>query len=287
MPSDSIAGVVTVIRPRATPVPAVFDSPHSGTGYPADFGTIQPPAAFRQGEDSHVDALYATAPDHGACLLAAEFSRVYIDPNRALDDLDAKLIDGEWPGAINPTDKSERGQGLIWRQAPPDLPLYDRLLSVDEVRHRIEDYYRPYHRRLSDELDALHERFGVVYHINCHSMPALSTQMSPEGPGKERPQLTLGDRDGASCTPEFTELVRETLLGMGYGVTVNDPYKGAELVRAYADPAAGRNSLQIEINRNLYMDETTFERHEGFAELQGSLARLIEVICSFARKQVG
>src|SRR5438477_9101076 len=30
---------------------------------------------------------------------------------------------------------------------------------------------------------------------------------------------------------------------------------GVELVRAYSDPARGRNSLQIEVNRKLYMDE--------------------------------
>jgi N-formylglutamate amidohydrolase len=287
MPADSIPGVLSITRPRTTAVPIVFDSPHSGSGYPADFDVIQPPAAFRRGEDSHVDALYAAAPDHGACLLAAEFSRVYVDPNRALDDLDPKLIDGEWPYPISPTDKSERGQGLVWRQAPPDLPLYDRLLSVAEVARRIDDYYRPYHRTLRDEFEALHDEHSVVFHVNCHSMPAMSTEMSPEGPGKERPQFTLGDRDGESCAPEFTNVVKETLLDMGYGVTVNDPYKGAELVRAFADPATGRHSLQIEINRSLYMDETTFERHEGFAELQGSLARLIEVIRSFAPKQAG
>lgn len=277
--------VVALARPSTNAVPVVFDSPHSGTGYPVDFGTIQPPAAFRQGEDSHVDALYAAAPDYGACLIAAAFSRVYIDPNRALDDIDTRLIDGDWPDPINPTDKSERGQGLIWRQAPPDRPLYDRLLSIAEVRRRIDEYYLPYHRSLRGELDALRDRFGVVYHVNCHSMPSVSTQMSPEGPGIERPQFTLGDRDGTSCAPAFTDLVNQTLLEMGYGVTVNDPYKGAELVRAYADPAAGRHSLQIEINRGLYMNEQSFVRHDGFSTLQNNLTRLIEGICTFARQQ--
>ena len=50
---------------------------------------------------------------------------------------------------------------------------------------------------------------------------------------------------------------------MGYRVKVNDPYKGVELVRAYSDPKAGRHSLQIEINKRLYMDEAHAAEERG------------------------
>ena len=86
----------------------------------------------------------------------------------------------------------------------------------------------------------------------------------------------LGDRDGTTCEPRFTELVRSTLAGMGYEVKVNDPYKGVELVRAYSDPRAGRHSLQIEINKRLYMDEKTLAKSAGFAHLQKNLGELFE-----------
>ena len=58
--------------------------------------------------------------------------------------------------------------------------------------------------------------------------------------------------------------MRATLAGMGYRVKVNDPYKGVELVRAYSDPKAGRHSLQIEINKRLYMDEATLAEDRRF-----------------------
>jgi N-formylglutamate amidohydrolase len=59
---------------------------------------------------------------------------------------------------------------------------------------------------------------------------------------------------------------------------VNDPYKGVELVRAYSDPAAGRHSLQIEINKRLYMDESTLEKSPGFRRLQKDLGELLRVV---------
>ena len=93
----------------------------------------------------------------------------------------------------------------------------------------------------------------------------------------------LGDRDGTTASPDFLHLVRDSLRELGYSVKVNDPYKGVELVRAYSDPGRGRHSLQIEINRALYMDEVTFERLPQFANLKTSLDRVIETICDYAR----
>ena len=65
---------------------------------------------------------------------------------------------------------------------------------------------------------------------------------------------------------------------MGYQVAVNDPYKGVELVRAFSDPLRRRHSLQLEINKKLYMDEASRTRHAGFAPLQSNLTRLVEAI---------
>jgi N-formylglutamate deformylase len=64
-------------------------------------------------------------------------------------------------------------------------------------------------------------------------------------------------------------------------VKVNDPYKGVELVRAYSDPKAGRHSLQIEINKRLYMDEATLQKTEGFEVLQKNLFSLLQEIRKF------
>ncbi|AEI76643.1 N-formylglutamate amidohydrolase HutG [Cupriavidus necator N-1] len=65
---------------------------------------------------------------------------------------------------------------------------------------------------------------------------------------------------------------------------INWPYKGAELIRAYADPARGRHSLQIEINRALYMDEARLAQHRGFAVLRGHLDQLLEAVAAFIRE---
>ena len=116
-------------------------------------------------------------------------------------------------------------------------------------------------------------------------MPALSSAISEEGPGKPRADFVLGDRDGTTCDPAFTALVRDALADMGYDVKVNDPYKGVELVRAFSDPPAGRHSLQIEVNRRLYMDERTRERSAGFPRLARDIERLVKSVCAYAAER--
>ena len=113
---------------------------------------------------------------------------------------------------------------------------------------------------------------------SCHSMRCVAGKQSDDGEGSVRPDFVLGDRDGTTCAPAFTELVRRTLAGMGYRVTVNDPYKGVELVRAYSDPKTRRHSLQIEINKRLYMDERTLQKSAGFALLQKNLGELLRAL---------
>ena len=89
-------------------------------------------------------------------------------------------------------------------------------------------------------------------------------------------------RARSTCAGAFTEFVRATLAGFGYAVKVNDPYKGVELVRAYSSPAAGRHSLQIEVNKRLYMDSGSRAQSAGYAALRANLTRLIEAIREYA-----
>jgi N-formylglutamate deformylase len=268
--------------PVGPALPLVLDSPHSGTHYPADFDHQPPRAVVRKAEDTHVEALYAAAPDVGATLIEALFPRAYIDPNRHLSDLDPAVLDEPWPGPLTPSRKTDLGIGLVWRLAEGGSPMYARPLSVAEIERRIALCYEPYHAAVASVLDDRHRRFGSVWHLNCHSMPAVGGVLSDD-PGRARADFVLGDRDATTCEPEFTAFVARTLADMGYDVAINDPYKGVELVRRHGRPAERRHSLQVEVNRKLYMDEATLARTAGFAALQADLARLLEALADYVQ----
>jgi N-formylglutamate deformylase len=265
--------------PTVPAQPLILDSPHSGVRFPADFDAVVSEFDLRDGEDCFVDQLYLPATELGMPLLAAETPRTYLDANRHAGDIDLDLIEGgRWPHAYVPSGKAAIGKALVWRTLDDGRPIYARKLKIDEIVARIERVHTPYHRALQRLLDEAYGRFGVVYHINCHSMNSVAGPMGEGGEGSPRADFVLGDRDGTTCDPRFTEHVRSTLAALGYDVRVNDPYKGVELVRAYSDPARGRHSLQIEINKRLYMDEARRVPHAGFGKLQADLMLLLEAL---------
>ncbi len=270
-----IPGVLTIEGAEAQSVPLVFDSPHSGIEYPEDFGHSADPVLLRHAEDTHVQDLWAGAVSTGAVMLHAHFPRSYVDANRAPDDMDPAALEGTYPAPLRPSVKSRLGIGLCWTRVPPGgEPLYDRPLTAAEVLARVETYHRPYQSQLRGLLDRTHARWGAVWHVNCHSMQEVASAMSTQERGTPRPDFVLGDLDGTSCAPEFTVTVCEFLTSHGYSVAVNDPYKGMELVRANGDPALRRHSIQVEVNRKLYMDETTREPNAGYAALRGTFDAL-------------
>lgn len=278
----TVPRVLTVRGAETQALPLVFDSPHSGNDYPDDFNHAADPVRLRHAEDTHVADLWQGAVAAGAVLLEAHFPRSYVDANRAPDDMDPAQIEGPYPATLNPTVKSQLGIGLCWTRVPPGgEPLYTRRLTADEVAARVARYHRPYQVRLRALLDDSHTRWGAAWHINCHSMQEVASAMSTQARGTPRPDFVLGDRDGAACEPGLTETVRGFLEARGYSVAVNDPYKGMELIRANGDPSAGRHSMQIEVNRKLYMDEATRIPNAGYADLKACFGALAQHLSAY------
>jgi N-formylglutamate deformylase len=267
-------------EPRGARLPLVCDSPHSGTAYPDDFRTVQPMAALRQGEDTHIEALWDSAPAHGATLVAARFPRTYIDPNRELDDLDPALLDGPWPGPLNPGEKSRLGYGLVWSRLDAERPLYDRRLTVAEVQQRIQRCWQPYHAALNGAIERAVRDFGAVWHLNLHSMPNNAYEKLGRTSTRPLADFVLGDRDGTTCEPALMDVVERAVRDFGYSVARNDPYKGVALIARIGQPAAHRHSLQIEIRRPLYMDEATRQPHAGFEPLRRCLDATLAAVAA-------
>ncbi len=280
-----MSDAVTVIPARSELAPLVLDSPHTGMLFPDDFRPALPMADCMRVNDWFVDELFGAGPDHGAPLILAEFRRAYIDPNRDTTDLDLEIVADGWPHPVKQTEKTSRGASLIWRMIDGDKVIYDRKLSHAEVTSRIEQYWRPYHAAVKTALDDAYAAFGKVFHINCHSMPEFGNAVWGD-PNIRRADMVIGTRDGSTAGDAFTAVVVDQLRAAGYQVAINEGFKGVELVRRYSHPAAGRESLQIEVNRGIYMDEAAITRSDRFAQTQADITAMIAAVADYARTQV-
>lgn len=281
-----VLGPVAVSTPQpARELPLLFDSPHSGHWYPSDFQFAVSLAQLRRAEDTHVDRLFGMAPAHGASLIAARFPRTYIDCNRRRDDIDPDLLEVPWPAdhALRPAPsaKSKLGKGLVWRLLDDGTPIYARALAPSEVERRIVHYYDPYRAALARRADELLQRYGSYWHVNCHSMPSVAEAYATDRPGLVHPDIVIGDRDGTTAEAPFVALIEQHFTARGYTVARNDPYKGVDIVASLGRPAQGAHSLQLELNRKLYMDEITLEPHAGFERLRADIDALIQKLCGY------
>lgn len=283
-------GIYTVLH-GDTQSPLVLDSPHSGRIMPQDFQPIVTDHDLRHMEDIDMDILMGQAvSDHALPFLKAEFPRSYIDVNRAEDDLDPDMIDGNWPHQIKPTSRSHNGIGLIRRLVRPDMPLYEGKLSVAQIQKRLDTYYHPYHATLKDLLEDRLSFYGQVWHMNCHSMPSSSAPVSNAGPVMHpmlaKADIVLGDRDSTSANLEFTHFVKDTLKQLGFRVVLNNPYKGLEIVKRSGNPHMNMHSIQLEINRAIYVDEKTHEHTSAFTEIQQKMSQLMAHVLSYTQNKL-
>lgn len=273
-----------LLAPTSDAAPVLFDSPHSGRFYPTDWRVKPPLAVLRRGEDAYVDELIADAPGMGVTVLVANYPRCYVDANRDPDDLDFELLAEPWPTPLKPTNKTRQGLGLVRRYVTPGVEVHRDKLTVAEVRHRLDAIYWPYHRALGSAFDALHGRFGFAWHIDWHSMKSVGNAMTPDR-GRRRADIVIGDLDGRSCDAALTQLLADAFKALGYRVALNDPYKGAAIVRRHGAPERGRHSIQVEINRALYLDESAVEANGGFAKLRRDIKAVTARVVEAAARQ--
>lgn len=265
MEESDIGELFSILEPRTICAPFLFNSPHSGDDYPAEFlaKSRLNLRDLRKSADLFVDQIFLNVIERGIPLMRAHFPRSFLDVNREPYELDPKMFEGHIPAFANTKSlRVSSGFGTIARCAGEAQDIYLGRIPIREALHRIDTHYLPYHAALRRRLSAIHRRFGRAFLIDCHSMPS--------GMGNSRaavPDIVLGDRYGTSCAPELIDIVEHSLRGHGLNVHRNQPYAGGFITEHYGNPVTGLHALQIEINRSLYMDETLQRAHSGIGTI--------------------
>ncbi|PCJ08674.1 MAG: N-formylglutamate amidohydrolase [Rhodobacteraceae bacterium] len=273
-----------VFSPKKLRSGVVFASPHSGADYTQSFvcQSILSSLQLRSSEDAFVDQLFASAPDSGVPLLTAVAPRAFLDLNRAVDELDPALIEGLQRKGQNPRVAS--GLGVIPRVVAHGQAIYRGKLSMGEAQGRINGYWHPYHSALQGLLRQAHRQFGQAILVDCHSMPHEAIESMGKR-GDQRPEVVLGDRFGAAAGGEVMDQIEAAFENAGLKVSRNTPFAGAYITQAYGRPSRGHHAVQVEIDRALYMDETTLKPNGNFAALKDLLGGVIVEITQISGEE--
>ncbi|MFU8832686.1 MAG: N-formylglutamate deformylase [Wenzhouxiangella sp.] len=241
--------------------PVLVSVPHAGTR--VSEGSGREPAGWEALADTdwYVDRLVGFAPELGAGLIIADYSRYVVDLNRPADD--RPLYDQAGTGLV-PTE-TFGGDALYVAGQQPD---------AQDRADRVERYWRPYHDALTSQLEAIRQRYGFAVLLDAHS---IASQVPRLFDGR-LPDLNLGTFGGRSCADELqhevTALLDET---DAFSHVVNGRFKGGYITRHYGRPEVGVHALQLEIAQACYMNELTGQWDDAQARpLKSFLRQLLE-----------
>lgn len=240
--------------------PVVASCPHAGRDYPAALteAATLPVAQMRGLEDFGVDHLITGLAAHGITTVINKIARAYIDVNRPVGAVDATMFDTPVE-ADKPSRHVSAGYGLIPRLSAMRQPLYACPLPAGEVKHRLGFAHLPYHSMLSAQIAAAKAEHGHCMLVDFHSMPPRDRT------NRQLADIILGDCLGTTLDPELGDAIAGFFTDEGLSVAWNEPYAGGFITREHGRIGTENQSIQIEINRSLYMRDARLSVREPHA----------------------
>ena len=263
-----------IIKPKATQlVPIIVSVPHCGIVFPEEIAAHYLPEVVQNPDDTDwfVDQLYDFVSDLGIIMIKATYSRYVIDLNRSLHD------------------QPLYNDGRVITSLVPKCDFLNRTIyadsryipTTDEIQRRLTHYYMPYHNQVKELLTQHKNRFGQVLLFDAHSIRKHIPTIKPQ----PFPDLILGDNDGQSATADIIQTAWQALNHKDYELTHNDPFKGGYITRSFAHPKEHIYTLQLEMAKLLYMNESETHYDEQKAQkirevLIKMFTQLIEILTS-------
>jgi N-formylglutamate amidohydrolase len=244
----------TILEPRGR-LPVLLSVPHSGRDYPdwlVDLAASGRPSLVAL-EDPLVDRLVWRAVQRGAGAVISQAPRAAIDCNRGEDEIDPAVVDGARRGRVSA--RTRGGLGIIPARTPQHGYLWRRPIGLTQLTARLDQAHRPYHRAIEEQLGLLFDRFGCAMLLDCHSMPPPTAGIAP---------VVFGDCRGRTAESWISMEAMAITNRCGFEAGLNDPFAGGHVIERHARPGRGIHALQLELDRNCYLDETLKAPGPGF-----------------------
>ncbi len=252
-----------IIEATAPVVPIIISVPHCGTDFPDELINDFLPEQVGRVDDTDwfLQDLTDFAAEMGITVIHAIYSRWVIDLNRDPESAalynDGRIITGL-------TTTTDFLGDPIYKEGKEPGP--------QEVERRLEKYYWPYYQKIEELLAERKEQFGEALLWDSHSI----REHVPTIRAEKFPEMILGDNDEKSSRKVLIDIVLKD-LSKTYDLSHNTPFKGGHITRYFGKPENNIHGLQLERNKNLYMDDSEREFHKERADrMRGVLKPMFE-----------
>ena len=234
--------------------PLLITIPHSGEKIPTEVTWLKglSEAHVMCDVDRFVDRLYLpTVQRLELPYVVTDWHRYVVDLNRLPEDVDVDSVEQ------SPNPSGSFTSGLHWVKTTTGLTLMPVPISQELHLQLVARYFRPFHAAIEAHYNNMRAAgHRQIFHLDLHSMPSLGTAAHRD-PGQIRAEIVVSDFNGKSSNAKFKDLVVEAYTQAGFQVAYNWPYIGGRVTQQYGQPQNGQHAIQVELRRNLYMDEIT------------------------------
>lgn len=259
--------------------PLLITIPHSGEQVPKEVNWLKgiKGKTLLLDIDRFVDVIYAPVlRSHEIVSVIAKVNRSAVDLNRYPDDVDVDSVQG------SPNPSGSFPSGFHWVRNSRGDVLIKKPMKMELHQKLVKKYHDAFHRRIEEAAKKIKKKFprSPLYHLDCHSMPPYGTAAHADQ-GRSRAEVVVSDFNGKSASPEFRDFIFGAFQKQGFEVALNWPYQGGRITQRYGKPAERWHTIQIELNRKLYLDEATRKKLPEFKAFSKRVCAAIERIAAF------
>lgn len=249
-------------------LPVVIHIPHSSTDIPDELREsflLSDSDLSRElinMTDHFTDDLFARHSDD-CRIVRFPVSRLVVDPERFVDD------DDEPMAAV--------GMGAVYTKSSSGYVLREPLASDDRAR-LIAQYYAPHHAELTSAVDNALANGGRCLVIDAHSFPSEPLPYEADR-SLMRPEICIGT-DEFHTPSSLAGEAKFVFEAASFEVAFNEPFSGAIVPAKHWRSDPDVNSLMIEVNRSLYLDEETGQKSVNYDQLRSRLSKCLARLVS-------
>lgn len=239
----------------------ILHIPHSSTVIPFKDGYSVSDEILNQEilklTDWYTDDLFENELDSS---IKAPFSRIFCDTERFSDDSQEIM--------------AKYGMGVFYEKTDEGKPM--RLITP-ELRTRIlNEFYWKHHEKLTESVRDQLELFDTATIVDCHSFPQIPINRALDK-SDYRPDFNIGT-DAFHTSQKLIDASIKFFKGKGYSLGIDLPYAGTIVPMSYYKKDKRVQSIMLEVNRRLYLNEPSNEKSIQYSETKQIVQDYLELI---------
>lgn len=223
--------IYNVYNENTNKYPIIINIPHSGTKIPEDIRKkFKKPEPIIANNDWFLKELYDFLIDMELSILSANYSRYVVDLNRIITD---PLIGDDY------------NKYTIYKKTTWKKELYEEIPTQEQCEERLDKYYYPYHKKLSEMINKKLETFEKILILDLHSGYSSTGDKD----------ICLGNANGEMSEENTINKFKKCLEEVGYTVNLNNPCTGGKVLRKYHKENNKIECMIFELNYTKYIKQ--------------------------------